>query len=248
MIYINEYCEIKEFLKHKVCEIFQSENIDRENSRSKNTKYKLPNASSFGWMPAISLCKSIIINNNQIMYIIPYLSFYNFLNNHLPSAIKKYPELFGTANAKDVISAVYNTSGYNKIGTIDDYQHLLINNAYCYFVLRDKCGTLCDKLFRLDLFRHIIPNKINGYDFVGGIMHAYNHCSMNSIQLSAGKGETNLNDIWDLPIILGKALFVNNITEHNLSTMFKEGNRLWKITYHIDPITKVYYLKTAFAC
>lgn len=52
----DEYLEIKDFLRHRVCEINRSENIDREKQREKKTKYSLPIADSFGWMPAITLC------------------------------------------------------------------------------------------------------------------------------------------------------------------------------------------------
>ena len=68
------------------------------------------------------------------MYMIPYLPFYNFLVYHLPQALYNYPDLFGTKDAKDVILAVYSVSGYDKIGSIEDYQQSLIDNAYCYFM------------------------------------------------------------------------------------------------------------------
>lgn len=123
----DEYLEIKEFLRHRVCEINRSENYDRKKQREKKNKYSLPNADSFGWMPAISICYSFDIGNNQIMYMIPYLPFYNFLVYHLPQAQYTYPYLFGTKDAKDVISALFSVSGYDKIGCIDDYQHSLID-------------------------------------------------------------------------------------------------------------------------
>ena len=200
-----EYLEIKEFLRHRVCEINRSENIDREKQREENTKYSLPNADSFGWMPAITLCYSFDIGNNQIMYMIPFLPFYNSLVYHLPQALYNHPDLFGTKNAKDVISALYAVSGYDKIGCADDYQHSLINNACCYFLLRKASGELSNKIFRLDLFRHILPNDKNGHDFDGGLMHAYRHCSWNRMKLSSGNGETELSSLWDLPLMIGKA-------------------------------------------
>ena len=156
MLLKDEYLEIKGFLRHRVCEINHSENNDREKQREENTKYSLPNADSFGWMPAITLCYSFDIGNKQIMYMIPYLPFYNFLVYHLPKALYNYPNLFGTKDAKDVISAVYRVSGYDKIGSIEDYQQSLIDNAYCYFLLREVNGELKNKIFRLDLFRQIL--------------------------------------------------------------------------------------------
>lgn len=247
MIPKEEYFEIKEFLRHRVCEINRSENFDRKEQREKNTNYSLPNADSFGWMPAITICYSFDIGSNQIMYIIPYLPFYNFLVYHLPQALYIYPELFGTKDAKDIISALFSVSGYDKIGSIDDYQHFLIDNANCYFLLRNANGELNNKIFRLDLFRYIISNNRNVYDFVGGLMHAYRHCSWNGMKLSSGNGETELNYLWDLPLFIGKAILTDSASEQKCSTDFEEDGRVWQINYHIDPDTKVYYLKTAFA-
>lgn len=198
-------------------------------------------------MPAITLCYSFDIGNKQIMYMIPYLPFYNFLVYHLPKALYNYPNLFGTKDAKDVISAVYRVSGYDKIGSIEDYQQSLIDNAYCYFLLREVNGELNDKILRLDLFRYIILNDRNVYDFVGGLMHAYRHCSWNGMKLSSGNGETELNYLWDLPLFIGKAILTDSESELKYSTIFEEDGRVWQINYHIDPDTKVYYLKTAFA-
>ena len=180
------------------------------------------------------------------MYMIPFLPFYNSLVYHLPQALYNHPDLFGTKNAKDVISALYAVSGYDKIGCADDYQHSLINNACCYFLLRKASGELSNKIFRLDLFRHILPNDKNGHDFDGGLMHAYRHCSWNRMKLSSGNGETELSSLWDLPLMIGKAILIDNDSETKSSTIFADEERTWHIHYHIDSDTKVYYLKTAF--
>ncbi|MEE3383725.1 MAG: hypothetical protein VZR36_01400 [Prevotella sp.] len=247
MIPQNEYSEIKEFLRHRVCEINRSENNDREKQRMGNTKYSLPNADSFGWMPAITICYSFDIGDKQTIYMIPFLSFYRYLSEFLPQAIYNCPDLFGTKDAKDVIAALYSVSRYDQIGDINDYQQYLIDNAYCYFLLRESNGILSSKLLRLDLFRHILHNNRNGYDFNGGLMHAYRHCSWKSYKLSSGNGESELNHLWDLPFFIGKAILTDNESEHKSSTALEENGRIWQIKYHIDPETGVYYLRTAFA-
>ena len=87
MLPTDEYLEIKEFLRHRVCEINHSDNYDRENQRERNTKYSLPNATAFGWMPAITICYSFDIGNKQIVYMIPFLAFYRYLTEFLPQAL-----------------------------------------------------------------------------------------------------------------------------------------------------------------
>ena len=246
MIIQQEYLEIKDYFRDIVRVINKSENLDRKRQREMESKYSLPDANSFGWMPAINLCYSFEIENNQIMYLIPFLPFYNFLSLILPQALLKCRNLFGTKDAMDVLSALYSVSGYEKIGSIDDYKLFLINNAYCYFILRNEKGSLCNKVFRLDLFRHILPNKENGYDFDGGLMHAYRHCSWKGYKLSTGNGESELNSLWELPLMIGKAILLDNNVDNNMSTVYKDEDREWQIAYHIDPDTKVYYLKTAF--
>lgn len=247
MLSQDEYLEIKEFLRYRVCEINRLENKYREKQREEENKYSLPNADSFGWMPVITRCYSINIGNNQIMYIIPYMPFYNFLSLILPQALNNCPNLFGTNDAKDVFSAVYHVSGFDKIGSIDDYQHYLIDNACCYFLLRNANGELSNKIFRLDLFRHILSNDKKGHDFVGGLMHAYRHCSWNGMKLSSGNGEIVLNSLWDLPLFIGGTILTDNESEQKNSITFEDDYRVWQIKYHTDPETGVYYLRTAFA-
>ena len=242
-----EYLEIKEFLQHKVHEINTLDNIDRKNKRKRNSKYSLPNANAFGWMPAINICYSFEIGNNQIMYMVPFRPFYRFLTFLLPQALYNYPNLFGTKDARDVIAALYSVSGYDKIGDINEYQQYLTDNAYCYFLLRDIDGRLSGKLLRLDLFRYILPNNKDDFDFIGGLMHAYRHCSWKNIKLSSGKGESELNSMWDLPLFIGKAILTDKNSEVNDSTSFEENGRVWQINYHINKETGVYYLRTAFA-
>jgi len=247
MLSKDEYKEIEEFLRHQVCEINQSDNTDREKQRRRGTKYSLSNADSFHWMPAINRCFSFEIGNNQIMYMIAYLPFYDFLTYYLPKALYDYPDLFGTKDAKDVIAALYNVSGYDKTGDINEYQQYLIDNAYCYFLLRDENDVLCNKILRLDLFRHLLLNDNNTYDFNGGLMHAYRHCSWNNLKLSSGNGEATLNNLWELPLMIGKAILIDKDSDKKSSTVFSDDDRIWQIKYHIDPDTKVYYLITAFA-
>lgn len=242
-----DYLEIKDFLQSRVREINITTNQDRKKQRELNTKYRLPNTESFGWMPAITICYSFDIGDNQIMYMIPFLSFYRHLSEFLPQAIFKHPDFFGTKDADDVIAALYNVSGYCRTGNIDAYKQYLIDNACCYFLLRDKHQKLSSKIFRLDLFRHVLPNDRNTHDFNGGLMHAFRHCSWNNIKLSSGNGETELNDLWDLPLILGKAILLDKNLDNDNSTLFKEGERTWEIKYFVDPDTQIYYLKTAYA-
>lgn len=84
-------------------------------------------------------------------------------------------------------------------------------------------------------------------DFDGGLMHAYRHCSWNRMKLSSSKGDITLNSLWDFPLFIGTAILTDNDSEQKFSTTFEDDGRVWQRKYHIDPDTKVYYLKTAFA-
>lgn len=62
MLQKDEYLEIKEFLRHRVCEITRSENIDREEQRKENTKVTFcvlsdTNSLIFGVMSHVNLTK-----------------------------------------------------------------------------------------------------------------------------------------------------------------------------------------------
>jgi len=246
MIPLDEYFEIKEFLRQRVCDINSSENSDREVQREKETKYSLPNdVASFSWMPHIELCSSKNVAIKQILYIIPSLQFHTFLNYILPKAIRNFASMFGTGDAKDVLSALYSVSNY-QFGDINDYQRILRDDNCCYFLLREADGKLSEKLFRLDLFRHILPSKEqpDKYDFIGGLMHAYRHCSWRNMKLSCGNGEIELNSLWDVPVLLGEVILCS--TENKRTISYKRENETWKIEYFIDPETGIYYLTTAF--
>lgn len=216
MLNKEDYFEIKDFLNRRVHDINITENLHREKNRKEKTKYALPNAESYGWMPSISICYSFNIDGHNTMYMIPFLSFYRYLSEFLPLALNKHPGLFGTKNAEDVISALYDVSGYDTIGNINAYKQYLIDNAYCYFLLRNEKKQISDKVFRLDLFRYILPNNNNSWDFTGGLMHAYCHCSLEGKKLSSGNGETIMNDLWELPIILGKAILLDENSNNDL--------------------------------
>lgn len=47
--------------------------------------------------------------------------------------------------------------------------------------------------------------------------------------------------------MIGKAILIDKDSDTKSSTIFADDGRTWDIHYHIDPDTKVYYLKTAFA-
>ena len=211
MITTEEYLEIKEFLQKHVCKINTSENNDRKKERKKGSEYGYPDVNSFGWMPAIGLCRSKDVGNKRILYILPFLPFHTFLTSILPRAIRSEANMFGTRDARDVLSALYNVSGYQQFGSLDEYRQLLIDDYCCYFLLRETDGRLSKKVFRLDLFRHLSPSKDqpDKYDFIGGLMHAFKHSSWKGQELSYGNGEIELNSPWELPILLGEAILCN---------------------------------------
>ncbi len=242
-----DYLEIKNILDNIVVKINRSENSNREFQRKNNTKYGHPDINYFAGMSNIKICRSLKIEENLIMYIVPSLSFHNFLNIFLPKAIEKYPNLFGTGNAKDVLYALYQVSEYDSIGDIERYTQFLIDTPCCYFLLRKKNGALSRKVFRLDLFRHVLlDKKTKLYEFVGGIMHSFRHCSWRGMKLSHGNGEIELNNIWDLPFFLGKTILLNTILDSETPINVIFCNKKWNIVYFYDDKTEIYYLKTAF--
>lgn len=246
MISRDEYIEIKEFLKEHVCYINSSENSYRNREREKESEFSYPDVNSFGWMPAIDLCYSRDVGNNQILYILPFLSFHTFLTKILPHAVRSHQTMFGTGDARDVLSALYNVSGYQSFGDINEYERLLRDDNCCYFLLKGADGKLIEKLLRIDLFRHILPSEEqpDKYDFIGGLMHTFKHCSWRGMRLSYGNGEIELNSPWELPILLGEAILCDS--ENKKMILFEGERDSWKIMYHIDPETGIYYLTTAF--
>ncbi len=133
----------------------------------------------------------ILPSGNRTFYIVSDNVFSEIIfGNVLLEATRQHPELFGTNNPYDVIEAVYRV---NPTGELDKFAKFLESEKFCY-VLEKSNGQFDERILRLDLFRHIKPNNADGHDFVGGLLHAYRHFSVDGVPLSSG---TEINDIAD---------------------------------------------------
>jgi len=187
--------------------------------------------------------KSAFPQENYTKYVIEGRTFYCVKTNSFKAIIEdylvraqgKYPEKFGTGNAIDVIEALYLI---NPIMPFEDFKEFLKNEQFAY-VIESKDGEIIDKILRIDLYRHLVPSKVNpesgNYEFVGGILHAFRHFSINGINLSTGNEIHNIDAPECLLKLATKAFFMTN----------QEQNRVKSLVSRIDLDDK-YYLKVAF--
>lgn len=176
-----EYDELNSFLEPRIMSLWKHEN--EHNHVQDYTQTGFPINSIFKYHTDIE---------GEFIYVIYNSLFLSLLDNYLPIAITKYPELFGTGNALDVLEALYTCSNYS-FGDIVSYRECL-QDVPCYIVYK-KNGNFCNDILRLDLFRDIKnDSKKSITDFIGGLFHALKHFSLGGINLSINK---EINDVLD---------------------------------------------------
>lgn len=195
----------------------------------------------------------IAINNYRVLdiegkryYIIPTNLFKAIvMEKNMAVASAKFPDRFGTGNAKDVIKAIYDLEPWFDL---DRFIEILQTEQFCYVVeLID--GKVQDKLLRIDLYRHIKENKAGEFDFIGGIFHCFKHFSYKENPLSTSK---EINDIVHPNVLIPKiiqAFFLGEITQVGDSTFLAEvdinkRSRL-RLVFYREEKTGVYFIKTA---
>lgn len=194
----------------------------------------------------------IAINNYRVLhldgkryYLIPTNMFKAIvIENTLAMASAEYPHLFGIGNAKNVIEAIYNIEPWFDL---ERFIEILQTEQFCYVVevLDDEVQ---EKLLRIDLYRHIKPNKDGGFDFVGGIFHCYKHFSFQGNPLSTSK---EVNDIIHPRALISKiinAFFNVETVEGEKNTFVTEveiNGRHLRLVFYFEEKTGVYFIKTA---
>ena len=185
-----------------------------------------------------------LVIGKRTFYTVSTPVFREILEHVLPEATSRYPHLFGTGRAEDVLNALYQTHPFS---SPERFAAMLGKEQFCY-VLEIADGKVNDRVLRIDLFRQIEKNE-NGSDFTGGIMHAFKHFSCDSVPLSTG---TDQHDIQPPAIIflLTKAFLLDPGTP-----IGEDGYRAispWDERYNIrysfyyEQKTAVYFVKAAF--
>lgn len=231
MITHEEYSATKKFIEKVSMNLFEHEKGQRESAKV--------------GFPYINYCDYYI--EGRRFFCVKTNVFKALIDSHIVKAQKKYPQLFGTGNAKNVIKAIYNVEKTLQLNWFSDF---LRKEQFAY-IFEYKNQNDFDKVLRIDLFRRLDKNCLNKYDFTGGIMHAFKHFSIDGINLSTGKDINNLQNPEELLIKATKAFFINKLEakgEKKFDTYDKIDEKYsLKFSFFFEPKTNnIYHLNTVF--
>lgn len=227
MLNFDEYKMVSEFIKLKSTLLMDHEKKNHAKVGIAITNYR------------------VLHLNGKRYYLIPTNIFKGIvMENTLVMASSKFPQLFGTGNAKDVIESIYNIEPWFNL---ERFIEILQTEQFCY-VVEVSNNKINDRLLRIDLYRHIKPNADGGFDFVGGIFHCYKHFSLEGNPLSTSK---EVNDIIHPRSLIPKiihAFFNDGAVEVKKNTFVIEvevNGRHLRLVFYFEEKTGVYFIKTA---
>lgn len=194
------------------------------------------------------------INNSKYYYYFTNVFYEVIAGNSIIDAMNQYPDLFGIGNSEKVIEALNNVRP-NYSSSNDDA--IFSEEQYCFVLQENENGELNkNKVLKIELFRFQEEHKKNSNsksnkEFVGGLMHAFQHFAHKDIGLSTFEKGYNLNFHPSYFIIyLTNALFNSDLIE----TKDKNGKKALlgvykKINFYFFPVklndSIVFFLSTA---
>lgn len=185
--------------------------------------------------------------NGRIFYVpAPNVFRHIIMKDVLLEAVTKYPKLFGTGDAHDVIEAVRLIEP-----TYDNTQRHaeFLQNEQFGFVMENKNGVIQEQVLRIDLFRRIKPHPNTGKpDFEGGLFHAFDHFSYKGTNLATG---SDINDMAHPEQIIGlaiKAFFMPEDKEQTakgfIGRISLDENYWLKFSFYHEPVNGVHFINT----
>jgi len=166
---------------------------------------------------------------------------------NLLKAIQKYPDKFGTGNALDVLTAIYDIEPFYKL---DDFIEILKSEKFCYVVELKQDVVDQDNILRIDLFRHVKPLSSNPkmFEFIGGLFHCFKHFSYNDVPLSTDKNKKNvfqpINVLYD---IIQTFYFGKRLNPRRLEVeFFPDVKHVWHLGCYFEENTGIYFVNTFY--
>ena len=123
----------------------------------------------------------------------------------------------------------------------------LVNEQFAY-VIEMKDGEVIKRVLRIDLFREMKLNEKGKLEFVGGIMHAAKHFSVNDINLATGNDKHNIPGPEDIIRLAVEAFFVAPGIPEKQNTIVSrvsiDDKYDLKFVFYHEVVTDVYFIKT----
>lgn len=217
--------------------------------QEKMTKLRDSQKKNHAW---ISFDKSKFLKtviNNEVYIVGAGNVFSKIIGEVLFTASRTYPEKFGKRNAFMIIDAIYDTEPFLKKEAFKDF---LQNEQFALIFNIKNPNKVSDEVLRLDLFRHIKPEKdFPEYnEFIGGLFHALKHFNSDGYPLSTNKEKYSISHPSVIFELIIKGFFH---TKHDFEagkkgfttiSPFNEEKDI-KCSYYKEP-SGVYFLNTLY--
>lgn len=194
---------------------------------------------SYSTRMGINSCYTCELEENLQLFLIFTPLFLTVIEQHYPQALKEKPTCFGTYNAKDIISALYEQAQKTgcSFGT-ERYVDCLSNECFCLLICKDKTE-FSENILRIDLFRKLDKSKMNPehLEFTGGLFHALKHFSIGKQSASIFPNQNvSLDDIEQLISPIAKSFFESIIRGGNKRNTYKAD-----IIFFEKKLTTIFY-------
>lgn len=161
-------------------------------------------------------------------------------------AVTKYPKLFGTGDAHDVVEAIRLVEP-----TFDNTERHaeFLKNEQFGFVMENKNGVIQDQVLRIDLFRGFKPHPKTGKpDFEGGLFHAFDHFSYKGTNLATGNDNNDLAHPEQIIGLAIKAFFMPEYREETpkgfIGRISLDQNYWLKFSFYHEDKNGVHFINT----
>lgn len=234
------YDKTREFVEKKAYNLWIHEN---EILKKKN----LPEKNMFQYGFNIDECFCYELTDVKIIFLLNTFFLKN-INTNIVLSQNTSSELFGTGNALDVLSALFN----NSRTLVDFEQYILLQKDFaCCYVVFMRDGNLEDEVLRIDMFRKLDQNKQHQKkkDFTGGLLHILKHYSIKGKNLSVGNDKNDVDSIDQILIDIARA-FICKQSDKRCDTDFvsvidNNNNHKLKVVFYREVNTNVYFIKTS---
>lgn len=167
-------------------------------------------------------------------------------------AFLRYPDLFGTGNADDVLSALFenlNREGGNIFDWgINRYSEYLREEECCYIVNKEG-DSFSEDFLRIDLFRMISPNKNTPElkEFVGGLFHVLDHFAIDDKNLGTSAETFNISHVDQVVLYCIEAFAKRQMVSENeaIGIIDLDDSHNLKLSFYKETESGAFYVKTA---
>lgn len=156
---------------------------------------------------------------------------------------------FGTGDATDVMTALYNTmceTGNNLFDwDIARYRDYIMTES-CLYAVPKTSGKFSDDFLRIDLFR-LFQTKNDKMEFTGGLLHMLDHFSIDGKNLATDKDVNDVHSIWDVIHLCFDAFSKKEMISESKAVSYlpvDEAHHL-KISFYREAESGAFYINTA---